>query len=117
MKKMWKVFVPVILLVASCSPDTSRPIIPEDKMADILEEYYKVQSASLQHPIEKDGVVNYYGYIFEKYHYTEAEFDSSVTWYTSHMDVFEKVYEVVMERLEAQENSWAQKLTDESSQK
>lgn len=110
------VILAVLLSLSSCSPDPSRPIIPEDKMADILEDYYKVQSVSIQNPIEKNGVLRYYGFILSKYNYTEAEFDSSVTWYSSHLEEFEKVYDVVMDRLEAQENAWAEKVTEKSSE-
>lgn len=112
---MKKLAMALMAFMLSCSPDPSRPIIPEDKMADILKEFYKVQSVSVQHPLERGGILPYYGNILSKYNYTEAEFDSSVAWYTSHMEVYEKVYEVVMERLEAEENSWAQKLTEESA--
>ena len=96
----------ISLALVACSPDSSRPIIPEDTMAEILIDQYLVQSAAVQRPVEKPDKVNfYYAHILEKYHYTEAEFDSSVAWYTSHMDVNEKVYDKVMRRLQALEDS------------
>lgn len=106
-----------LLSLVACSPDSSRPIIPEDKMADILIDQYLVQSAAVQRPVEKPDKVNYYyAHILEKYHYTEAEFDSSVVWYTAHMDVYEKVYEKVMQRLQAMEDSCMSVVTSSSAQ-
>lgn len=107
----------LMMALASCAPDSSRPIIPEDKMADILVEQYLVQSASTQRPVEKPDKINfYYSHILEKYKYTEAEFDSSVVWYTAHMDVYEKVYDKVMQRLQTMEDSCVNVVTSSSAQ-
>ena len=112
----------VILLCMSwalvaCSPDSSRPIIPEDTMAEILIDQYLIQSAAVQRPVEKpDKVTFYYAHILKKYNYTEAEFDSSVVWYTSHMDVYEKVYDKVMKRLQTLEDSCMSVVTSSSAQ-
>ena len=105
------------LALTACSPDSTRPIIPEDKMADILVDQYLMQSAAVQRPVEKPDKINfYYAHILEKYQYTEAEFDSSVSWYTSHMDVYEKVYEKVMQRLQAMEDSCMNIVTNPTAQ-
>lgn len=117
MKGLSAIILCGLLSLAACSPDPSRPVIPEDKMADILVDQYLVQSAAVQRPVQKPELVNfYYAHILEKYHYTEAEFDSSVAWYTAHMDVYEGVYEKVMKRLQAMEDSCLNALTQSSEQ-
>jgi hypothetical protein len=106
MKSLYIILLGLSMALVSCSPDSSRPIIPEDKMADILVDQYLIQSANTQRPVKENEKINfYYAHILEKYQYTEAEFDSSVAWYTSHMDVYDKVYEEVMRRLQAMEDS------------
>jgi len=86
-------------------------------MAEILIDQYLIQSAAVQRPVEKpDKVTFYYAHILKKYNYTEAEFDSSVVWYTSHMDVYEKVYDKVMKRLQTLEDSCMSVVTSSSAQ-
>ena len=117
MRGLKVILLSVSLALVACSPDSSRPIIPEDTMAQILIEQYLVQSAAVQRPVEKPDKVNfYYAHILEKYHYTEAESDSSVVWYTSHMDVNEKVYQKVMKRLQEMEDSCLNLVANPSQQ-
>ncbi len=96
----------LFLPMLACSPDSSRPTIPEKKMADILTDQYLMQSAFVQKGGPSDHMPTYYyNQILEKHQCSEAEFDSAVVWYTAHMDVYEKVYEDVIARLQALEDS------------
>lgn len=95
----------VLVLLAACSPDSSRPIIPEKKMVEILTDQYIMQSAFAQRGPSDDMPTYFYNQLLEKHHCTEAEFDSAIVWYSAHLDVYERVYEEVMERLQAKEDS------------
>lgn len=96
----------VLVLLAACSPDSSRPIIPEKKMVEILTDQYIMQSAFAQKGGPSDDMPTYfYNQLLEKHHCTEAEFDSAIVWYSAHLDVYERVYEEVMERSQAKEDS------------
>lgn len=116
MKRFASLFLLVSLMWA-CSPDSSRPILDEKKMADILVDQYLIQSVIVQRgaPLEERPTY-YYNHILEKHQVTEAEFDSAVVWYTSHMDVYERVYEDVMNRLRNLEDSMATVVAREAAE-
>lgn len=96
----------LLLPLMACSPDSSRPVIPEKKMTDILTDHYLMQSAFVQKGGPSENMPTYYyNQVLEKHHVTEAEFDSAIVWYTSHLDVYEKVYDDVIARLQAKEDS------------
>lgn len=45
----------------------------------------------------------YYGAVLEKHGVTQAQFDSSLVWYTAHPQLFDKIYPKVVLRLRADE--------------
>ena len=93
-------------LLSSCHYDKGRPIIPEKEMAQILSEYYLMQSTLTQFELPANETrFLYYTQIVEKYGYSEADFDSSVFWYTKNRDVFEQVYIQSNAILEAKKDS------------
>lgn len=106
MKRFNKLLFVFFLLVSACSPDPTRPIIPEKDMVNILREQYLMQSAISQCGVGKrERPSFYYNQILEKYHYTEADFDSSVVWYSSHLDVYEQIYDSLLTIFRAMEDS------------
>ncbi|MBO7637207.1 MAG: DUF4296 domain-containing protein [Paludibacteraceae bacterium] len=93
-------------LLSSCHYDKGRPIIPEKDMAQILSEYYLMQSTMSQFELPTNETrFLYYTQLLEKYGYSEADFDSSLLWYTKNRDVFEKVYIQATSILEAKKDS------------
>ncbi len=106
MKRFSKFLFLFFMLVSACSPDPSRPIIPENDMVNILRDQYLMQGAIGLCGVPKDEKPSYYyNQILEKYHYTEADFDSSVVWYSSHLDVYEQIYDSLLTIFRAMEDS------------
>lgn len=96
----------LLLPMIGCSPDSSKPIIPEDKMVEILIDQYIMQSAFTQKGAPSEEPPTYYfNHILEEHNYTEVEFDSALVWYANHLETYEKVYDKVMARLQAKEDS------------
>lgn len=46
----------------------------------------------------------YYAQVLEKHGITQAQFDSSIVWYTAHPQLFDKIYPKVLSDLDAKEN-------------
>lgn len=99
-------FLPLGLLSVSlgaallgCKPDRQNGVIPESKMEQILYDYHVAQAMAEARP----DSVSYYRYlyirsVFEKYGVTEAEFDSSMVWYSANADILSDMYARINER-------------------
>ena len=68
-------------------------IIQPDRMENILYDYHLSISMgnnlSYSDNYQKEAYKNY---VFEKHHITEAEFDSSMVWYTRHTEELASLY-------------------------
>lgn len=92
-----------LLLLSSCD---GRPkgVLSKSEMTDVVTEMHKLDGALSEkgllynHDAEKQL---YYNSVFKKYGITQAEFDSSLVWYTKNPKRFELVYLDVMLRLTA----------------
>lgn len=100
MNKVFIVIISVILcIVAGCS-STPDGVFSKGDMEDILYDYYKAKAMGNNLPAtEQYKAPLYVQSVFRKYHTTEAEFDSSLVWYTSHPDQFVDIYKNVDTRL------------------
>lgn len=92
----------VVGLLCSCKPGVPSDCIGEDELEDILYDYHLAQAMAER----KGDSVNYYrrSYaeaVFQKYGITEAEFDSSMVWYSKHATYLNEIYKRLNERLEA----------------
>lgn len=58
----------------------------------------------------------YYDYVFQKHHVTEAEFDSSMVWYTRHTEELSLIYENLQKRFEAAELATRRQVDRQSGQ-
>ena len=103
-----------------CRP---RGIMHSGKMRDVLVDLHKtdalLQMAGQQNiPIEEKNL--YYAQVLKKHGITQAQFDSSIVWYTAHPQLFDKIYPKVMAELKdeetrfLEENGLAFADTDES---
>ncbi len=91
----------VLLTVASCSVEVPSDIISPGKMERILYDYHQAQGMAE----EADGNVANTRYlliqqVFKKHGVTEAEFDSSMVWYSAHSEYLVKMYKHIDARLE-----------------
>ena len=88
-------------LLVSCSVELPPYVIPEGKMERILYDYHLAQGmADAQSDNKEANRYLYVQKVFEKYHITEAEFDTSMVWYSGHADHLENMYKRIDARLE-----------------
>ena len=90
-----------IILLPSCSVDLPSYVISEGKMEYILYDYHIAQGmAEAQNgDIEANRYI-YVQKVFEKHGITEAEFDSSMVWYSGHASHLNNMYKHIEARLE-----------------
>ena len=96
----------LIFLLTSCSPDSvSIPdnIIQPDKLVPLLVDMHKADAEKQVNRIyyadsTRSDTVNY-GLIFSKHGVTRIVYDSSMSFYTRHPEIFDKVYDQVIESL------------------
>lgn len=87
----------------SCSPSRPRGILSEDKMTDILVDFHLAQGMAEAQSENTDVVrYKYIQAVFKKHRVTEAEFDSSMTYYSGRAEDFTHIYDNVVKRVQAQ---------------
>lgn len=103
MKRMWKnnCFIGLLLscLIVSCGKQIPNDIIQPNQMEEILYDYHL--SVSMTNNLKSDEYYKrkaYQEYIFKKHSVTEAEFDSSMVWYTRHTSELATIYSNLSER-------------------
>jgi len=91
-----------VLALSSCS---IRPkgVLSNSKMVDALVEIHRVdgitQAANYSYGHDEQLAI-YYAMALDKVGVTQAEFDSSLVWYTDHPQYFQRVYPKVIKRLQ-----------------
>ena len=61
-----------------------------------------IQIAGLQYGHE-EAKNYYYAQVLDKHGITQAQFDSSIVWYTAHPQLFDKIYPKVLKQLQEEE--------------
>ena len=93
----------LILCLQACSPSLPSGILDEDEMTDVLVDYHLAQGMA---DAQNDNIeITRYKYIqavFQKHHITEAEFDSSMVYYSGRSEEFTHIYNNVVNRVQAQ---------------
>lgn len=90
-----------LLLWSSCSVELPNGVISEGRMEAILHDYHIAQGmAEAEGGNIDENRYLYVQKVFEKYGVTEAEFDSSMIWYSGHTSYLEKIYKRIDARLE-----------------
>lgn len=89
------------LTLFSCS---GRPknVLSKDDMTNILFEMHKLDGSLVAkniYYVENSDKEKYYKSILDKYNTTQADFDSSLIWYSKNPKKFEKIYETVYQQL------------------
>lgn len=93
----------LLLLLSACAPSRPRGILSAKKMEDVLVDYHLAQGMAEAQGENYD--VTRYKYIqavFRKHRITEAEFDSSMVYYSGRAEDFLLIYNNVVKRVEAQ---------------
>jgi len=103
-----------IVLLVGCRP---KGILSSKQMEDIFVDLHTsdaiLQEAGYNYGHEEE-VRAYYLALLEQHGTTQAQFDSSLVWYTAHPPISDKIYPKVIERLQAQSDA-SQRLLDAAS--
>lgn len=100
MNKSFVVFLAIFsCFLAGCS-GTPDGVYSEGDMEDILYDYYKAKALADNLPSDQQYKSSLYlQSVYKKHGTNEAEFDSSLVWYTSHPDKFMDVYKKLDKRM------------------
>ena len=97
------IFLLLTFLLYACSPSLPKGILGEKKMTDVLVDYHLAQGmAEAQGENQDVARYKYIQAVFRKHHITEAEFDSSMVYYSGRAEVFTQIYKNVVTRVQAQ---------------
>ncbi len=91
----------LLQIIVSCSVDVPSDIISPGKMERILYDYHQAQG--MAELADGNAANNRYllvQQVFKKHGVTEAEFDSSMVWYSGHSEYLVKMYKHIDARLE-----------------
>ncbi len=96
----------VLLLLVSCAVKAPEGVLTEGQMEELLFDYHKAKALGEIKRSEKSYDRDLYiDYVLEKYGVTEAQFDSSVAWYTRHLDTYTTIYRHVDKRIREQQSA------------
>lgn len=91
----------ILFALVGCRP---HDVLSNREMRDLLYDLHRVDGAmqivgyNYGHNQE---LASYYQSVLEKHGVTQAQFDSSLVWYTDNPQIFNKIYPKVIERLQA----------------
>ena len=93
----------IFILLVACSPSRPRGILSEKKMTDVLVDYHLAQGMAEAQVTDADVVrYKYIQAVFKKHRITEAEFDSSMVYWSGRAEEFTHIYDNVVNRVQAQ---------------
>lgn len=88
------------------------------QMRKVLIDIHKTEGAIQAAGVRYDAYEErdmYYAQVLEKHGITQAQFDSSIVWYTAHPQFFNKIYPKVLKEIEAEEEAFVAAHQDELS--
>jgi hypothetical protein len=97
MQRLTTLFL-IAILVFSCGK--KNVIIPAGDMVEILVDLYMADAAvdhSKYRQFRKYDTVMYQGYVFEKYGYNKADFDTTIAYYARNLEEMQKIHDQVIE--------------------
>ena len=96
----WAILLLAIIAICGCRP---RGVLSSKKMQNVLYDLHRadaiLQKADMDYGHD-EAVAKYYEVVLEKHHITQAQFDSSLVWYTDHPSRFDKIYPKLRARCE-----------------
>ena len=93
------VFILGIILALTACNGRPKGVLGQSKMTDVLTELHKLDGCLNEKGYQYGHYPDkapYYKFILKKYDITQAQFDSSLVWYTKNPKQFEKVYANVL---------------------
>ena len=96
----------LLIGLTGCRP---KGILHSGEMRRVLIDLHKtegaIQAAGVRFDAHEERDL-YYAQVLEKHGITQAQFDSSLVWYTAHPQFFNKIYPKVLRELEAEEEAY-----------
>lgn len=96
----------MVLLLAGCRP---RGVLSSREMRKVLVDLHRadavLQVAGYNYGHDED-LAKYYQEVLNQHGITQAQFDSSLVWYTNNPQRFDKIYPRVVKDLEASRAAW-----------
>lgn len=96
----------IMILLSGCRP---KGILHSREMRRIIIDLHKTDALLYEkgiHNHEREAKAIYYAQVMEKHGTTQAQFDSSLVWYTAHPALFDKIYPKVLKELKAEETAF-----------
>ena len=95
-----------MVCLAGCRP---RGVLSSREMRSVLHDLHRadaiLQVAGYNYGHD-EALAKYYQQVLAKHGITQAQFDSSLVWYTDHPQRFDKIYPKVVADLEAERTAW-----------
>ncbi|MCL6748294.1 DUF4296 domain-containing protein [Prevotella sp. TCVGH] len=88
-----------LLTLISCKPSVPKQYIQEDKMEDILYDYHLADAMYRGNYEDASLMLKYKAAVLKKHGVSEAEFDSSMVYYTRHTRLLQHIYESLSNRM------------------
>ena len=86
-------------------------------MEELLHDYHLASSMTNELPYSENYKKQaYLNYVFKKHNVTEAQFDSSMVWYTRHTEELAKIYENLNKRFDRESKSVASQVAKRDNQ-
>lgn len=97
----------LLMIMVACKPTIPSEYIQPDDMEDILYDYHVAQAMAKQISFKDANFdrTRYFFSVLEKHEVTEADFDSSLVYYYSHVDRLQDIYKEVNRRLSDEANN------------
>ena len=108
MRKRLVILLMVFLALAACRP---KGILTSRQMRSVLYDLHRAEAVlqvagyNFGH---EEAVAKYYQSVLDEHGITQAQFDSSLVWYTDHPQIFNKIYPKVLARCEKEESMWTE---------
>ena len=117
MKRKALYIVIAVGLLSACGKKIPDDIIQPDAMESLLYDYHLASTMSTSLPYNENYKKEaYFDYVFKKHNVTEAEFDSSMVWYTRHAEELATIYKNLKERLEREEKQMKEQVAKRDNQ-
>lgn len=97
------------VLLSSCRPSS---VLSSREMRALLIDLHRadavLQVAGYNYGHD-EAVAKYYQSVLDKHGVTQAQFDSSLVWYTDNPQIFDKIYPRVVAELEKEQQAWKER--------
>ncbi|MEI7504218.1 MAG: DUF4296 domain-containing protein, partial [Paludibacter sp.] len=96
------VFICIVFLGMSACNGRPKGVLNESEMTDVLTEMHRLDGTMAAKGLQYGNYqekAQYYSFILKKYDISQAQFDSSLVWYTKNPKTFDVIYDNVLARL------------------